>query len=299
MTQENLKKGIISMLIAAFCFSLVGACTRILRGEINTIELVFFRNLIGVVFILASVLKSPLQQVGGKPFLLIFRGVIGTLALYMFFYSISKIGLAEAITYQQTYPIFIAVLSFVLLGERLMKSEIGAILLGFTGICFIFLPQVSLGTLSLKSHTIGIVNALFTALAYLSIRQLSKIYDRRSIVLSFMLSGIALPIISLWIGEYYSFPELDFMIDKFIMPQGVQWFWIGILGVAALIGQIFLTRAFTYGKAGPISAVGFSNIVFSIIFGVILGDPALGWLSIFGIILVISSGILISFKSSK
>lgn len=285
------------MLIASFCFSLVGACTRILGKDINTIELVFFRNLIGVVFILFSVFQKPLVQVGGKPFLLVFRGVIGTIALYTFFYSISKIGLAEAITYQQTYPIFIAVLSFLVLGERLIAKEWGAIFLGFGGICLIFLPQISAGSLSVKSHTIGIVNALLTALAYLSIRELSKIYDRRSIVLSFMLSGILLPIISLWIGNYYVIPELDFMIGTFVMPAGFQWFWIVVLGIAALIGQIFLTRAFTFGKAGPISAVGFSNIVFSVFFGILLGDPAIGFLSIIGIALVITSGILISYNS--
>lgn len=298
MSPQDLKKGIISMLIASFCFSLVGACTRILGKDINTIELVFFRNLIGVVFIAGSVLKKPLVQIGGRPFLLIFRGVIGTVALYTFFYSISKIGLAEAITYQQTYPIFIAVLSFLILGEKLIAKEWAAILLGFGGICLIFLPQISAGTIGVKSHTIGIFNALLTALAYLSIRELSKLYDRRSIVLSFMLSGIVLPIISLWIGNYHVIPELDFMIGIFKMPQGFQWFWIVLLGIAALIGQIFLTRAFTYGKAGPISAVGFSNIVFSVFFGILLGDPSLGILSFFGIILVIVSGVLISYKSS-
>jgi LPXTG-motif cell wall-anchored protein len=111
-----------------------------------------------------------------------------------------------------------------------------------------------------------------------------------------MLSGIILPIISMTVGEYYDFPNLDFMISKFVMPTGTQWIWITVLGVAAMIGQIFLTKAFAYGKAGPISVAGYSNIIFSVVFGVFLGDALPTWLSFAGITLVISSGILISWK---
>jgi len=299
MTQDNLRQGIIYMLIASFCFATTGAATKVLGDSLNSVELVFFRNVIGVVFILASVFQRPINQKGGRPFLLVFRGVIGTLALYTFFYSITKIGLAEAITYQQTYPIFIAVLSFLFLGERLLPKEWFAILIGFGGIFLIFFPEMSGGLLNTKNHLIGIVNALFTALAYISIRQLSSIYDNRSIVLSFMISGIVLPIISMLIAHNYETPGLEFIIDKFIWPQGLQWVWIGVLGVAAMIGQIFLTKAFTFGKAGPISAVGFSNIIFSIIFGIMLGDPSPETLGFLGIAFVITSGVLISYKSRK
>lgn len=297
MTKDNLRKGVLYMLIASFCFASVGATTKILGNSLNSVELVFFRNLIGVIFILASVIRKPIQQIGGKPFLLVFRGIIGTLALYTFFYSITKIGLAEAITYQQTYPIFIAVLSFLFLSEKLIPKEWMAIFIGFGGIFLIFFPEMSGGLLNTKNHLIGIVNALFTALAYISIRQLSRIYDSRSIVLSFMVSGIVLPIISMLIGHFYEFPHLDFIIGKFIWPQGEQWLWLILLGVAAMIGQIFLTKAFSYGKAGPISAVGFSNIVFSIIYGISLGDPSPGVLGFLGIAFVICSGLLISYQS--
>lgn len=296
MPPENLQRGVLFMVIASFCFALTGACTRFLGGEINSVELVFFRNVIGVGFIVATLFRKPIKQKGGKPFLLIFRGIIGTLALYTFFYSITQIGLAEAITYQQTYPIWLALLSFYFLGEYLKRREWWAILLGFGGILLIFLPQMTGGLTSTRNHSIGIINAVLTALAYLSIRGLSEFYDTRSIVLSFMLSGILLPIISMTIGEFYDFPNLDFMISKFVMPSGWQWLWIAVLGVAAMIGQIFLTKAFAFGKAGPISVAGYSNIIFSVFFGILLGDAIPTWLSFAGISLVIISGVLISWK---
>ncbi|KPM48268.1 DMT family transporter [Jiulongibacter sediminis] len=299
MDQSKLRQGVLYMLIASFCFALVGACTRLLRDSISSVEIVFFRNLIGVLFIGYSVFKRPLIQEGGKPFLLVFRGVIGTIALYTFFYSITQIGLAEAITYQQTYPIFIAVFSVFIAGEGLRRKEWLAVLLGFAGICFIFVPQMSGGLLSARSHIIGVSNAILTAFAYMSIRGLSGYYDARSIVLSFMISGIVLPIISMGIGEFYQLPALDFLIAEYVTPHGTDWAWILVLGVAAMIGQIYLTKAFSYGKAGIISAVGFSNIIFSVIFGVFLGDPSPGTLAFIGIVFVIISGTLISWQAKK
>jgi len=287
------------MLIASFSFAVVGACTRILGDSISSVEIVFFRNLIGVAFIGYSVFRRPLVQIGGKPFLLVFRGVIGTIALYTFFYSITKIGLAEAITYQQTYPIFIAIFSVFIAGEGLRKNEWLAVLLGFAGICFIFIPQMSGGIYSSRSHIIGIFNAILTAVAYMSIRGLSKYYDARSIVLSFMISGIVLPIISMAIGQYYSLPNLDFLVASYVSPHGNDWLWILVLGITAMIGQIYLTKAFSFGKAGTISAVGYSNIVFSVIFGLFLGDPRPSTIAFFGIAFVIISGIIISYQSKK
>ena len=166
-------RGILYMLIASFCFALTGACARYLRNDINPIELVLFRNIIGVVFILYSIRKTPVVQKGGKLYLLIFRGVIGTLALYTFFYGISKIGLAIAITYQQSYPVFLAVMAMWFFGERLRNIEWMAVLIGFAGICMIFLPSIDASLLSAKHHFIGISNAIMTGMAYLSIRGLT------------------------------------------------------------------------------------------------------------------------------
>ena len=293
------KKGILYMLTASFCFALTGACARWLRDDINPIELVLFRNIIGVIFILYSIRLSPVKQKGGKPWLLIFSGVIGTLALYSFFYGISKIGLAIAITYQQSYPVFLALFAAYFLGEKLIGREWVAIVTGFVGICLIFLPSVDTSLLTVKHHTIGLSNALMTGMAYLSIRGLSEIYDQRSIILSFMLSGIILPVISLFIGQLIEPGHFDFIINTFDVPRLEHYPVILLLGLAALVGQIYLTKAFSYQKTGIIAAVGYSNIVFSIIFGTLLGDAFPDLLRITGIFLIIICGVLISFSPQK
>ncbi|WP_439557696.1 DMT family transporter, partial [Dyadobacter sp.] len=159
------RKGIYLMLGAAFFFSLTSALSKWLGREFHIVQLVFFRNIVGVVFVLSSIRQRPLVQQGGKLGLLLFRGVVGTLSLYMLFYAIQTLGLGRASTYQYTYPIFLALLSWLLIGETLNAGEWAAIFIGFTGILLVFRPDLST---SLRDNALGLGNALLTAVSYLS-----------------------------------------------------------------------------------------------------------------------------------
>ncbi|TDB69241.1 DMT family transporter [Arundinibacter roseus] len=285
------------MLGAVVCFGTVGAMAKWLSRDFDTVELVFFRNLVGVVFVLVSLLNRPLQQTGGRAGLLVFRGVIGTLSLYLFFYAVQTLGLGAATTYQYSYPIFLAVFSWLFVGEALSRREWGAIFIGFTGILFIFRPDL---TAPLGHHAIGLSNAIFTAIAYLSIRQLSTFYDTRAIILSFMLSGILMPVASMLAGEYLHIDGYDFLVGHFVMPTtATHWGGLLALGIIAMLGQYFLTIAFTFDKAGRVASIGYSNILFSGLLGLWLGDPFPELLTLMGMALIIGGGVLVSLRKPK
>lgn len=291
------QRGVLLMLGASFFFALMSAISKWLGRDFHIVQLVFFRNIVGVLFIGTSILQRPMKQKGGKLGLLIFRGVVGTLSLYLLFYAIRTLGLGRASTYQYTYPIFLAFLSWLLLGEKLSLREWIAILLGFAGILFVFCPDLSM---SLKNHALGLGNALLTAIAYLAIRQLGQVYDTRAIVLSFMLSGIVLPIFSMVIGTYFPHDRLDFLIGTFKWPVTLA-HWVGFLalGVTAMIGQIMMTRSFTFDKAGRVAAVGYSNILFALFLGLWMGEAVPTIPIMIGMVLIISGGLLVSLSKQK
>ena len=286
------------MLGAAFFFALTSAISKWLGKEFHTAELVFFRNIVGVLFIAASVKRRPFEQKrGGKFGLLIFRGVVGTLSLYMLFYAIQVLGLGRASTYQYTYPIFLALFSWMFIGEKLSSKEWMAIFIGFAGILFIFRPDLSM---SLQDHALGLGNALLTAVSYLSIRQLGQVYDTRAIILSFMLSGILMPILSMVIGTYFPMPAMSFLIGTFRWPQNIeQWAGLTAFGLTALMGQKMLTQSFTYDKAGRVAAVGYSNILFSTLLGLMMGEAIPNTFMLIGMILIVAGGVLISISKTK
>ncbi|MBT5934109.1 DMT family transporter [Sulfurimonas sp.] len=288
---KNLNKGVKYMLIASFTFAIMGAFAKLASVSMSSLEVVFFRNIAGVLIVGFAILKKPMRHVGGKPLLLFFRGFIGFIALLAFFYNIAHISLGDAMTYSKTSPIFTAIFAFLFLQEKLSAKAWGAVFIGFIGILFITQPS-ELGFT--KYDVLGVFSGVGAALAYTSVRELKSYYDTRAIVLSFMLVGTIGPIVLFLISPYLDAPELDFLLGEFVMPQGIVWFYVICMGVFATISQLLMTKAYGETKAGIVGAVSYTNILFSIMVGVMLGDSLPSLASSFGILLIVFAGILVA-----
>ncbi len=279
------------MLLASLFFAIVGAFAKILSREMPSVEVVFFRNLISLLFVVSTIYKYPIKQSGGKPWLLFFRGLMGLLGVLAFFYNIAHISLADAMTFSRTSPIWTAIFAYMFLGERINKKGWIAIFIGFIGVVMIMKPN---GLTFSKTDFIGLASGVLAALAYTSVRELRKYYDARIIVISFMFMGSLFPAIFMWISNFYQFPSLDFISAKFILPSGISWLYIVGLGGFAALAQIFMTKAYGATKAGIVGASSYAVILFSIFVGVSLGDALPDFIGAFGILLVIIGGILVS-----
>ena len=288
---KELNKGVQYMLIASFTFAIMGAFAKLASAHMPSLEVVFFRNMAGVILIGIAILKKPLQNKGGKPFLLFFRGFMGFSALLAFFYNIAHFPLGDAMTFSKTSPIFTAIFAWMFLSEKLSLKAWGAVGIGFVGIVLITQPT---GIGFSKYDVLGIFSGVGAALASTSIRELKDYYDTRAIVLSFMGIGTLGPIILFLISPYMDFPELDFMLGKFVMPQGIVWFYVLGMGVLATISQVLMTKAYAETKAGIVGAVSYSNIVFSILVGMLLGDSFPDIITVSGICLIIFAGIMVA-----
>ena len=290
---DNVTLGIKYMLFASFCFACMGAFAKQLSGSMSSIEVVFFRNVFGVLFILISIYKSPLNQKGGKPLLLIFRGLAGFIALLFFFYNIANISLGEAMTFSKTSTIFSAIFAYIFVKEKLGYKGWLGVFIGFIGILFITKFD---GSSLDKTDWLGILCGVGAGLAYTSIRELRKYYDGRTIVLSFMGIGTIGPLLLMLISEFYMNEEYDYIFAKFVIPQNGDWIHIIFLGLFATFAQIFMTKAYSVAKAGIIGTISYANIAFSILIGLILGDKFPDIWIILGIGLIIVSGIFVSSK---
>ena len=288
---KNLNEGVKYMLLASLCFAFMGAFAKLASQSLPSLEVVFFRNVAGVVLILLAVWKKPFTHKGGKPLLLLFRGTMGFLALLTFFYLIAHISLGDAMTWSKTSPIFTAVFAFLFLGERMTKKAWMAVFLGFIGIIFITKPT---GLTLSKYDLLGLFSGIGAALAYTSIRELKKYYDTRAIVLSFVGVGTVGPIILFLLSPYVNAPDLDFMFARFIMPEGIVWIYVIGMGIIATISQLLMTKAYSATKAGIVGAISYTNILFSIIVGTLLGDPLPDLITTTGIVLIVVAGIMVA-----
>jgi len=156
------------MLIGALISAINGALTKMLADDMPALEIVFFRNLIGVALIVYALKHTVPTLSGGRFYMLIQRGVLGFMAMILFFYTVTTIPLGEAITLNKTSPLFVAILAYYLLGEKLTTRTTFSLLIGFLGIIFIVKP---FGMSVSYEHFLGILGGFFAASAYTTMTQ--------------------------------------------------------------------------------------------------------------------------------
>jgi drug/metabolite transporter (DMT)-like permease len=296
MSIDSRYKGIVYMLLAALGFSVMGGAAKSLKESFGAGQLVFWRNAIGLLALAPGLLLKPPVQKGGKLPRLIFRGIMGAIALYTLLYCILHIPLGTAMSYNLTSALFIAIFSFFLFGEYHGKKVLLAVLLGFAGMLLIYKPIMHFPW---YYHLAGLISGIVSAIAYLTLGRLAGYYDPRVIVLSFLLSGFIIPLITMLIHYTTGLPVDGLFIIAWQWPEGKQWIAILILGLAALFGQYFVTKAYGSDKAGIVSVFGYANIVYSVFIGMALGDAFPDWVSLLGILCIISSGVIISLVKRK
>ena len=296
--------GIYFMVLACLDFAFVGACAKLLSEEgLSSIEIMFFRNAIGVIFMLYLLSHLKSHKEGGRLGLLIFRGVAGTLSLYLFFYNVSHISLGGAFAFQKVSPIFVTLIAFVLFKESIGFRGVCGILIAFAGVLFISQPWASIEThtgFDFKNSALGILSGFFAALALTSVRQLRHSYNTEVIAFSFIFIGALMPLCSMIVGEFYAPKGLDFIIAPFVMPSAKAWIYIAVMGVLGTVYQIHITKAYGVAKkAGVVAGVSYLDVVFSLVLGVLLGDDLPSIMVFMGIIGVVFGGLILISKDKK
>jgi len=289
---SRVDKGVLFMLVSALISALNGAIAKLLSEDISALEIVFYRNLLGVLLVLVMLKHTPTKLPGGKIHLLLLRGLLGFSAMILFFYTITTIPLGVAITLNKTSPLFVTILAFFLLKEHLSARGLISLLIGFLGVALITKPLA----LSFSyEHFLGLMGGFLAAAAYTTIKKIKHLYDARVIVLSFMGMGTAVPLLLFALSPYVSAPSyLAFLFPSFVWSLSpTTWSLIAAMGVISTLSQYLLTRAYSNSKAGIIGVISYTNIPFAIGFGYMLGDAFPDFWSFCGIGLIVLGGLLV------
>ncbi len=285
---SDTRRGVLYMVAASFLFALTVTFAKLLSASMGSVEVTFWRNAVGLILLLGLVLRRPIRNAGGRPWTLVFRGVVGTVALLAFFYTVSATTLSNAIVYSKTEPIFTALIAFFVLREKLSGAALLAVGIGFAGV--VLLSWEALGYL----HLMGILTGFLSALAYTSVRSLKAHYDERTVVLSFMIAGVVIPAAFMILAEYYTCEPLAFALSPFVMPGRNDWLWIVLMGISAAFGQLLMTRAYFYARAGIVSTASYSVVLFATGLGIVLGDALPTATVLAGGGLIVLSGVLLT-----
>lgn len=266
------------MLVAGLLFACMGVLVKYGSPDFSIGELVFYRSFFGlfVVYAMLHRAKVPLSTRHWRGHL--WRGLSGTIAMMLFFYCISVLPLATAITLNYTSSLFISVLTVLVLKEKFHLPLSSALVVGFTGVALLLHPTLERD--QLLPGLLGLVSGLFAAVALLNVRQLGMLGEPGTRVV-FYFNLVA----TLGSGAW--------MLSGKLHP--VAWSDIPLLagiGAAATFAQLALTRAYRTGHTLVVGSLAYSTIVFSALFGVIFWHELLSPSSWLGIALIVASGML-------
>ena len=195
--------------------------------------------------------------------------------MYCFFYTIAHLHLAEAVLLNYSAPIFIAVIALVWLGERPSLKLIFAIIIGFTGLCFILKPGIEMFH---GAAWVGLLSAVFAAFAMVTIRNLSTTEPIIRIVFYFSITSTLISAVPLlW---FWQTPNLHVLLA------------MSFAGLAATCGQLLLTHAYSLAPASQVGPYTYATVVFAAIYGWIFWMETPDIYTLFGASLVIIAGSL-------
>lgn len=264
------------MILASFLFACMGVCVKLAAQTHGAVEITFYRSFISLILMFGLVklrgvsLKTPHWRWQ------ITRGLVGFTALFAYFYAITLLPLATAVTLNYTSAIFLA-LYLALAGTRLRGGMLGALVIGLVGVAILLKPTLHAD--QLFGGLIGLGSGVMAGMAYFSVRQLGARgeSETRTVFYFSLVSSICA-------GIWLLFSEIH-AVD---LRSGLL-----LLGVAsfATVAQLAMTRAYSRGKTMMSAALAYSTVIFSSLFGMLFWDEVMdasGW---FAIGLIILSGI--------
>lgn len=266
-----------SMILAGIFFALMNVSVKYVP-HIPAIEIILFRSLFSLIFSFLILKKQHVPVFGNNKKLLILRGVVGSIGLIAFFYTLQKIPLASAVTIQYSSPIFTTILGIFLVKERVKPIQFLWFGISFAGV---FVLQGFDTRVNLLYGSIGVVSALFSGLAYNVIRKLKN--TEHPLVIIFYFPLVTLPFAGL--VSYFTW----------VQPEGWDWailLWIGICTQAA---QYFMTIAYQNANVAKVSSLSYLGILYALFFGFFLFGETFGLMSYVGMALVLA-GILLNLK---
>ena len=273
--RQSIVLGAVFIVASEFMLASMGAVIKTAAVGLPNEMIVFFRNLFGLL-----VLAPWLWQAGRAylrthvPHLHVLRGVAGVSAMYCFFYAIGHIKLADAMLFKLTSPLFIPVVAFFWLSERMAVAVRWALVVGFVGVILVLQPGEHIDPVML----IALAGSVLAALAKTTVRRLSTTEPALRVVFYFAVVALGVSAVPLlWAWQ---------------TPTTEEWLLLVLVGVLATLGQLFMTRGYGAAPASQVGVYTYSAVLFGAAYGWLIWGETWDMVSFAGAILVVLAGAL-------
>jgi drug/metabolite transporter (DMT)-like permease len=208
-------------------------------------------------------------------------------ALLCVYVALAELPLASATVLQYLYPTFTALLAWLMLGERIGRRVLVAVLLGWSGVLLVARPAEIMGSVASLADSaslagpavlIAVAGAFCTALAYVSVRSLAR--SEHPLVIVFYFPLVAVPL------------SLPLVLLNPVAPTPVELLWLLGVGVFTQLGQVLLTSSLAALPAARATAISYVQVAFAGLWGWLLFGEALDGWTVAGAALVLAATLI-------
>jgi S-adenosylmethionine uptake transporter len=276
------------MLAAALAFATMAVCVKLASTWFNAAELVFYRGLLGMLFMWLWARSRRVSLATHYPAMHAWRSLVGVLSLGAWFYALAHLPLATAMTLNYMSSVWIA--AFLVGGALITwNPKSGAavplrqgplaltVIAGFVGVVMMLRPTLAQD--QMFAGLVGLLSGLVAAFAYMQVMALGRLGEPESRTVFYFALGSAVAGGAAMLATGVS--PWDWRHALWLLP----------VGILASLGQLFMTRAYSSGATLVVANLQYSGIVFGALYGLLLfGDhiPLTGWA---GMGLIVASGI--------
>jgi len=274
-------KAIFYNLLAWAILPFMDTIAKYLSSELSFFQITWARYFFTVLFTLPFMFFFFRKNLtwSTQPKLQIFRGLTLLFANILFFYSISIISMAKALTLAFVAPLITTALSPIFLGEKVGVRRWSAVIIGFVGSLIVIQP----GFIEFNLASISALGTGFFYGIYLVITR--KLHSSDSPLLTLLLTGVVGAVLaSLFVPVVWVNPTFN------------QWSLLALMGIFACLGHLFLILSLKYADASKLAPFGYFEIVTNVILGYyFFGDFPHYWTWV-GLAIIVCSGIYISLR---
>ena len=264
-------KALLCLMTSALLFSIMGVCIRFASETVDNPTVVFFRNAVGLFIFIPMLLKHGFSFIKtDKLWMHTWRSIVGLAAMYGFFYAIAHLKLSNAMVFSYSSPIFIPLIAYFFLKERISRGMIIAAVIGLMGVLLVAKPDQ--GVFNAISF-IGLGACFLSAMAFVTVRALTNTEPPERIVFYFCIFGTLISSIPMyWHWRVFTIKELALLITA---------------GLLANISQLFMSYAYSLAPAGQIGPMNYIAIIFAGIWGFVFWHEIPDLYSILGISIIL------------
>ncbi len=274
--RDNYRKAVLCLLLSAFGFALMSAAVK-LAGPLPLAQKVFFRNFVTLLITTGTALRlreNPLTRARHR-WLLLARSTAGLTGVFLYFYAVDHLSLADAAILTKLAPFFVMLFAAWLLREKLARGAWPLLCVALAGAALVVKPRLDM---ALWPALAGVGSAVVSGLAYTLVRKLKNREPAHRIVFWFSLVSTAV--------------TLPLMLAVYVAPTGRQWLCLLGTGLFAAVGQFALTWGYQLGMASRVAVYDYSLILWSLLLDLALWRARPDAVSLVGGTLIVAAGVV-------